>query len=163
MIAQRILACTDFSAGGNAAAAYAVELAAELHAEVVLAHLFNGGAMVQRELLRAPDARELESRREVGLARLQELAHQLARPGTAIRSACVHGDPHRDIPRLAQQEGADLVVVGRYGRSGLARLFLGSVADAVLRNCSIPVLAISDAIVRDRPVRPDAAETGPRA
>jgi nucleotide-binding universal stress UspA family protein len=163
MIAKRILACTDFSAGGNAAAAYAVELAAELHADVVLTHLLNGAVMLQWELLRPATPAELEGRRMVGLARLQELARQLARPGVSIRCRCEHGDPHRDIPRLAQEEAIDLIVVGRYGHSGLARLFLGSVADSVIRNCTVPVLAISNGGASARAVPPTVAPPEPRA
>lgn len=156
MLAKRILACTDFSTGGNAAAAYAVELAATMGADVVLAHFLNGTVMIQRELLRPSDPQELETRRGHALARLEELARLVARPGVTIRCVCRHGDPHRDLARLAEEEGADLIVVGKYGHSGLARLFLGSVADSAIRNCALPVLAVSEGTRPSRATAPHA-------
>ncbi len=142
---KRILACTDFSSGGNEAVAYAADLAAALGAELVVAHLFDGFVMVQRELLRAPDAAELETRRLGGLSRLHELVRQLGpRDGAAARCVCEHGNPRSEIPRLAQREGADLIVVGRYGQSGVGQMFMGSVTDAIVRNASMPVLAVGN-------------------
>ena len=143
-LTRRLLACTDFSAAGNSAAAFAVDLAAQLHAEVVLTNTFDGDVMMQRELVRPSSVREVEGKREVVLARLLELARRLARPGLSIDCVPVHGDPRSEIPRLARQESADLIVVGRYGHSGLSRLFVGSVADSVIRNASVPVLAVGE-------------------
>jgi len=42
----------------------------------------------------------------------------------------------------ARQWGADLIVIGTHGRSGLSRLLLGSVAEGVARGTSVPVLLI---------------------
>ncbi len=50
------------------------------------------------------------------------------------------GDAWREITQLASSLGADLVVVGTAGRTGLARLALGSVAEKVVRNAGCPVL-----------------------
>ena len=141
---KRILACTDFSVGGDEAVAYAIDLAAVLGAEVVIAHLFDGPVMMQRELVRPPGGGELESRRIGGVARLHEVARRFARDGVATRAICEHGDPRTEIPRLAQREGAELIVVGRYGQSGVGHLFMGSVTDAIVRNASMPVLAVGN-------------------
>jgi len=141
---KRILACTDFSTGGNDAVAYALELGAALGAEVVLAHLFDGFVLMQRELWRPPNDSDVETRRMGGLARLQELARRLARPGLTTRCVCEHGNARTEIPRLAQREGADLIVLGRYGQSGIGHLFMGSVTDAIVRNASMPVLAVGN-------------------
>lgn len=50
------------------------------------------------------------------------------------------GDPARVILGLARECRPDLIVVGSRGRKGLARAFLGSVAEAVLRHSTVPVL-----------------------
>lgn len=142
---KRILACTDFSSGGDEAVAYAAELATALGAELLIAHLFDGFVVMQRELLRAPDDAERETRRLGGLSRLHELARQLGpRDGLTVRCLSEHGNPRTEIPRLAQREGADLIVVGRYGQSGVGHLFMGSVTDAIVRNASVPVLAVGN-------------------
>ena len=141
---KRILACTDFSSGGNEAVDYAIQLARALGAEVVIAHLFDGFVVMQRELVRPPDDGELESRRLGGLSRLHELVRQLAPAGVAVRCLCEHGNARSEIPRLAQREGADLIVLGRYGQSGVGHMFMGSVTDAIVRNASMPVLAVGE-------------------
>ena len=57
----------------------------------------------------------------------------------------IEAEPAAMIRSTAQEIGADLLVVGRRGSSGLARLILGSVAEAVLRDSQIDVLAVPDA------------------
>lgn len=44
------------------------------------------------------------------------------------------------IVQLAKDEGADLIVVGSHGRTGISRLMLGSVAAKVVAESSVPVL-----------------------
>ena len=46
------------------------------------------------------------------------------------------------IVRLARREAADLIVIGTHGRSGLGRLFMGSVAARVLATAKCPVLTV---------------------
>ena len=52
------------------------------------------------------------------------------------------GDPASMIVQLAQEEKADLIVMGTHGRSGLSRLLMGSVAEQVVRQAPCPVLTI---------------------
>ena len=49
---------------------------------------------------------------------------------------------HREIIREAETSKADLIVIGSHGRTGLKRLFLGSVAQSVLGEAHIPVLVV---------------------
>lgn len=61
-----------------------------------------------------------------------------------VSTACIHcfGDPERAISDLAEAWNADLVVVGRRGRSGIAEVFLGSVSNYTLHHapCSVYVV-----------------------
>jgi nucleotide-binding universal stress UspA family protein len=50
------------------------------------------------------------------------------------------GDPAKAILRLAKDEDVDIIVMGSHGRSGLSRMLMGSVAEAVVRNAECPVL-----------------------
>ncbi len=52
------------------------------------------------------------------------------------------GEPAREIVRAAEDEQVDLIVMGTYGRSGLSRLLLGSVADRVVRTAPCPVVTV---------------------
>ena len=73
--------------------------------------------------------------------RLDTIAEPILSRGarTVYRSVAVHADrPSTGILQLAA--GHDLVVMGTHGRSGLERLLLGSVAEAVIARCPAPVL-----------------------
>ncbi len=52
------------------------------------------------------------------------------------------GEPWRQIVQTASTLGADLVVVGTEGRTGIARIALGSVAESVVRHAGCPVLVV---------------------
>ena len=55
------------------------------------------------------------------------------------------GDPATAIVETAEKEDADMIVLGTHGRTGLTRLLMGSVAEAVVRRANCPVLTIKQA------------------
>ncbi len=57
----------------------------------------------------------------------------------------VEGSPSREIVRTAEEWNADLIVLGTHARSGIARAFLGSTAEGVVRHSRIPVLSVPGA------------------
>ncbi len=61
--------------------------------------------------------------------------------GEQVKVLVVEGDAAQRILSVARGRQADLIVMGTHGRSGLERALLGSVAEAVMRASSIPVLA----------------------
>lgn len=62
--------------------------------------------------------------------------------GLGAEGCVLEGDPALEIVRYADASGADAIVIGTHGRSGLQRLFMGSVAEGVLRSASTPVLTV---------------------
>jgi universal stress protein A len=54
----------------------------------------------------------------------------------------IRGTPSSEIANLAEEEKADLIVMGTHGRTGLKRLLMGSVAEAVVRRANCPVLTL---------------------
>lgn len=66
------------------------------------------------------------------------------RSGAQVTATCsvLRGAPAEMIIRRAREVGADLIVMTSHGRTGLSRSWLGSVADAVMRKSSIPVLML---------------------
>jgi nucleotide-binding universal stress UspA family protein len=119
----RILLPTDYSPGAEAAMAWAKGLSRLLNAEVTIMHVV--------ETLYKPEARE-ESQ-----VQLDRLAGEFPR----VRTLVVDGSPGEMIVKIGDSE-ADLVVMGTHGRSGFKRMFMGSVAEYVVRNCVKPVLTI---------------------
>ncbi|WP_042887364.1 universal stress protein [Cupriavidus necator] len=84
---------------------------------------------------------------ESGQRALQAAAQRLAAAGVAhearlVSEAPVPGDIGASINEAARQWGADLLVIGTHGRRGVRRLMLGSVAEAVIRQSTMPVLLV---------------------
>ncbi|UIF86004.1 universal stress protein [Cupriavidus sp. UYPR2.512] len=84
---------------------------------------------------------------ESGQRALQAASQRLAAAGVAhetrlVTEAPVPGDMGASINEAARQWGADLLVIGTHGRRGVRRLVLGSVAEAVLRQSTMPVLLV---------------------
>jgi len=73
---------------------------------------------------------------------LDKLLAKARAAGVRARGLLLEGVPHDRIVRAAKSRRADLVVIGTHGRTGLARLFLGSVAGRVVAAASCPVLTV---------------------
>ena len=67
---------------------------------------------------------------------------KLREKGLRIETRVLTGDPGEVLVRMARDEGADLIVVGSHGRSGIARLVLGSVASYVMTHARCSVLVV---------------------
>jgi len=81
---------------------------------------------------------------------LAEAGAELEHTAAALSNAHVDkrievGDVDATICRVAEQLGVDVIVVGSHGRTGLSRLFLGSVSEHVLRHAPCPVLVVREA------------------
>lgn len=76
---------------------------------------------------------------ERGREMTERAAKWLRGRGLQVETALREGDPHKLIVEEAKQWGADLVVVGSHGYTGLKRLLLGSVAQSVVDDATCPV------------------------
>lgn len=141
---RRILVPTDFSDCATKAVRYAVELADKLGAELVLLHV------VPDTVLALPDAvmptpapaTELQVLTDAGKAGLANLVTALKLEGRNLRTETRIGSPEQEITAAAGDLGADLVCIGTHGRGGLSRVFLGSVAEQIVRHAPCPVLTV---------------------
>ena len=71
----------------------------------------------------------------------------------------LHGHPAEEIERFAEENKVDVIVMGTFGRRGLSRALLGSVAEAVMRNAKVPVLTVRPDTKNLEPIlTPDAEE-----
>ncbi|MFW5876014.1 MAG: universal stress protein [Myxococcota bacterium] len=139
---SRILSPVDFSETSDHALEYAIELARGLGAELHLLHVYQLPmySMPDGALLAGPDVatRIMDTARES----LDALAQRLADRGVTIERHLTEGVPHQEIERVAKDIGADMVVMGTHGRTGLGHLLLGSVAERVVRTVPAPVLTV---------------------
>jgi nucleotide-binding universal stress UspA family protein len=72
----------------------------------------------------------------------KKLEGVLGTSGQRARRFVVIGDARAEILAHAEREGVDLIVMGTHGRGGAARLFLGSVAERIVRAAPCPVLTV---------------------
>ena len=65
--------------------------------------------------------------------------------GIDVTAQALMGAPADEIVRLAESGRYDVIVMGTHGRTGLRRLLMGSIAEAVVRRSPIPVLTVRGA------------------
>lgn len=73
---------------------------------------------------------------------LAGVSRQRSLAGIPVDTAVLEGVPAETIITVAHNKQADLILMSTHGRTGLRRLIYGSVADAVLRASSVPVMLI---------------------
>lgn len=139
---RSIVVPIDFSANAEAAAEYACALASDFKASVTLLHVFSAPVVATPDAVFAPTVEELRCLEDADRQHLAALVQRLARPGLTIETRVREGDPAERI--LEACGDADLVVMGTHGRSGVARLLIGSVAQRVVRGARCPVLTLSE-------------------
>jgi nucleotide-binding universal stress UspA family protein/quercetin dioxygenase-like cupin family protein len=145
---QRILHPTDFSENARSAFRSACAMAREHHATLLVLHVMmpSYAPLLDQPL---PDpARSAESQGSDAVLPWP----QPSDPQIHVEHRLTEGDPADEILRLAEQLHCDLIVMGTHGKTGLARLLTGSVAEEVLRKAQCPVLVVRTAL---RP-KPDA-------
>jgi nucleotide-binding universal stress UspA family protein len=138
---SKILVATDFSDGGDAALRAAIDVARQFGAEIEIVHVlelglgpFGFGAVAP-----AADDQALLNTIDHQLA---ARAEQVRRAGVRCETAALEGTPDVEIVRRAADIGAGLVVVGTHGRTGLAHVVMGSVAERVVQHARRPVLSV---------------------
>ncbi len=93
-----------------------------------------------RPLYRVPVL--IEEQKRAAQAMLQKAADKIAAAGREVSSEVLLGPPRRCIAEYAKEWNADFILVGSHGQGALSRLFLGSVAQGVLRaaHCSVEIV-----------------------
>jgi nucleotide-binding universal stress UspA family protein len=140
---RRILVPTDFGEPSGKALLYARALGqafgAALHVLHVVEDPYIVGAAVHGYLAAVPDLRDRAL--ADGQRRLEE-ALPAAERGPSLEALVRMGNPCEEILRYARDKDAGLIVMGTHGRSGVAHLLLGSVAEKVVRSAPCPVLTV---------------------
>jgi nucleotide-binding universal stress UspA family protein len=139
-----ILHPTDFSEHSENAFRLACALARDYGARLMLLHVLPPPLVVYGG---GPVVGEPEPTREEMTQRLRQLEAQAR--GIRVDSQVMEGETVEMILRAASETHSDLIVMGTHGRTALARLLLGSVAEAVLRQALCPVLTVKTPAASD--------------
>jgi nucleotide-binding universal stress UspA family protein len=143
-MSRRILHPSDFSRASGAAFKKAVELAKSDRAQLMLVHVLSPIAPIAGEGYVSPKMYEdiAASSRAWAQKQLDKLLAKAKQSGVRATGYVLEGVAHDQIARFARSKHADLLVMGTHGRSGLAKLFLGSVAGRVVAAAQCPVLTV---------------------
>ena len=156
---QKVLVAIDFSAIGNYVFDEALLLAKANKASLMLMHVMSGTEQGSPSMAILPKLdyyplpvvsekaidiyqQQWENYEKQGLELLRSRANEATLAGVSTEFIQPSGNPGRTICEVARTWGADLIVMGRRGRTGLSELLLGSVSNYVLHHAPCSVLTV---------------------
>ena len=140
-----ILVATDFSDAAAASLTYALSLAQEANSRLTVLHVVEPPALDNEDEWAARGGgipSVLDAMKASAARQLAAAIPASTRDWCVVTERIEVGRPHREILRVAAEEGVGLVVVGAHGYGVLERVFFGSTAHHVVRRATCPVLAV---------------------
>ena len=140
-----IVVGTDGSETAGEAVRQATELASAVGAEIHLVSAFQpvGNQRLREERQQAPDDLQwMVNEREDVEATLRKAYEQIQKAGVKVDTSSRQGDPADAILDVAEEQNADLIIVGNKGMTGAKRFLLGSVPNKVSHHAPCSVMII---------------------
>ena len=138
---NKILCPYDFSECSKHALKFAIEFTKNFKAKLYLLHVFDTRAFGYGETIfdiSVPTGDTIDTiKTELENSIPEEIKQELQ-----VETIAVPGVPFYEIVKLAKESEMDLIVIGTHGRTGLAHMLLGSVAEKVVRKAPCPVLTV---------------------
>lgn len=141
---RRVLHATDFSKASDRALQEAVDLVKQNDAELLLVHViaplvpYVSGDEFDPQLY----VRLEEGTKKDAEASMKKLTQRLQNSKVNVKSLLLNGTADQQIVKAAKSRKADIIVIGTHGRTGLSRLFMGSVAGKVVSTAFCPVMTV---------------------
>ncbi len=140
---KKILYPTDFSDVARKALDYVVCLKDAGAQEVVILHVIEKGNFDAIARYATKDILEIEKNlRERAMAEILPIEERLKKKGFKVKVIITRAVPYMGVLDVEKKEKASLIVIGSHGMSNIAEIFLGSVAEKVIRRAKTPVLVI---------------------
>jgi nucleotide-binding universal stress UspA family protein len=145
-----ILVAVDFSKYSEAALLYASQLAGCTKAPVTVLHVVHDPTEMPGYYSRAFKKKRLGRLEDVAREMLEQFVEEMRERHSTVKAIkdieimLVLGLPVTRILEVADKLGASMVIMGSKGRSGIAHLMLGSVAEQVVRLSPVPVTVVKD-------------------
>jgi len=151
---QKILVTTDLSSLSLAATICAKTLAKATRAKLCLVYVAEDPVIVGEPTIDVTYANLWPKIEEIATKNLKEFASKNLRGVPNVTVQLLQGNPYAEIIRFAQNKRFDLIVMATHGRTGLAHVLLGSVAERVMRHSPVPVLLVKPAKMLKEIIRP---------
>ena len=140
---KRLVAAVDFSEVSVAALKQACDLSREFDAELHVVHAVSYTTYELAESASVANIDELiQDELRQAEKKLSEFIDEHLSGDIQVEQHVSPGKPDSRINQVAEDIGADLIVLGTHGRTGLQHLLMGSVAESVLRGAKVPVMCI---------------------
>jgi nucleotide-binding universal stress UspA family protein len=140
---EKILVPVDFSEHSQNAVSHARELAASYGARLQLLHVFERPVYPSFYALdRDNFLRQMTEIEDTAVEHLRRIFKESAGPKVSAEFHLIEGRASTDITDFAGNNGSDLIVIATHGLTGIKRLFLGSVAEKVIRRAKRPVFVV---------------------
>lgn len=140
---HKIVVLLDGSPLAEKALPFATKLAKSLDAEILLLHSAKPGALHQPS---AEGELDIINNAEAYLTKVRTAITDPAVTthveATKVRNLVIYKEQMHELPEIATFEKADLIVMTTHGRTGLARMVMGSAASTILQHSTLPVVLI---------------------
>lgn len=138
---ERILVPTDFSDASRTALDFALALASQLSAKVMVLHVAEPPPYDGQHPLEDPA--QVRAKLQSTLERRLRMSLSSADAGSVeVQSMVRLGLPWEEIKLAAEELAVDLIIMGTHGRRGLSRVLIASVTQAVIQTSHLPVLVV---------------------
>ncbi|MBU4535683.1 MAG: universal stress protein [Euryarchaeota archaeon] len=135
---KKILLATDGSKPSVLATKYAVGMAKLFNAEMIAIFVDEQFALLPQERMSEEEYEGIKHTK----AGLKVAEWYAEKSGVPIETICKRGNAPKNIVRIAEKHGVDLIIMGTTGRTGLKRITIGSVAEMVMKAAHVPVLVV---------------------
>lgn len=138
-----ILFANDFSEGSDYAFDYAMSLAKQYSAKLIIVHVVNEPVDLRGFYVPHISFENLEKEIAEGAEKmLDRFCSDNLKEFTPYEKYILTGIPYEEIVTKAEDCGADLIVMGTHGRKGMDHILFGSTAERVVRSARIPVMTV---------------------
>ncbi len=152
---KKLLVAVDFSDFSQEALRVAAGMARSFSPKILILHVCNTSKAVDPALM-AAQGRALRSlldlQKDVAKSAAQKLDNWVQHYDWAdaeVECQVLTGTPYKVIADRAQEKRSNLIVMGSYGRSGFARMLIGSTTEKVLRKATCSVMAVTISVMEE--------------
>ena len=132
---KNIFISLDFSSADNKALNYALTLGGK-DADYKLLHIVETpGAIIY-----GAETEDFETRKDIEI--IEKYVEKLKEQGINVSYLIGYGSPKKAIPELVNKHGADMLVMGTHGHTGIKDLLFGTTVEDVRHNISIPLILV---------------------
>lgn len=142
---EKILIATDGSEASRHAANLGLSLAKQSGGAVIAAYVVDIQRIVNLHgyaAMHGLKERLLKAMLKEGKEAVEYIHERAEDEGISCCEVILKGDPGDELVRHSKETGADILVMGSIGRTGISRILLGSVASKVVRHAEIPVMMV---------------------